>query len=94
MERLMKFEDFRKMYKDAFIELADPANALFDMDASVSRITTWQNMIRPYVSNDTGEDMEINDQPAYWGNHHEYRLMNKGSNNFFKVKTQVIENMK
>ena len=94
MERLMKFEDFRKMYKDAFIELADPANALFDMDASVSRITTWQNMIRPYISNDTGEDMEIYDQPAYWGNHHEYRLMDKGSNNFFRVKTQVIENMK
>ena len=94
MERLMKFEDFRKMYKDAFIELADPANALFDMDASVSRITTWQNMIRPYVSNDTGEDMEINDQPAHWGNHHEYRLMDKGSNNFFRVKTETINNMK
>ncbi|MBQ7020286.1 MAG: CotH kinase family protein [Bacteroidales bacterium] len=94
MERLMKFDDFRQMYRNAFLELADPANSLLHVDASVDRIKTWQNSISPYVSNDTGEDMEIADRPAYWGNHHEYRLMDKGSNNFFKVKAQSIQQMK
>ena len=94
MERLMKFDDFKEMYKNALMELADPANGLLDMDASVARIIQWQNLISPYVSNDTDEDMSIYDQPAYWGNHSEYRLMDKGNNNFFKVKTETIRNMK
>lgn len=95
MERLMQFEDFRKMYKDALLELIDPANSLFHIDASVSRIKAWQENISPYVSNDTGEDMTIYDQPAYWGTQHSYRLMDISSpDNFFKVKTQAIEAMK
>ena len=94
MERLMKFDDFRAMYRNALMELADPANGLLDMDASVARVKEWQNKISPYISNDTGEDMSIYDKPANWGNHGEYRLMDKGSNNFFKVKTETIRNMK
>ena len=94
MERLMRFEDFRQMYKDALMELTDPANALFHMDASVPRIQAWQNLILPYVSNDTGEDMTIKDKPASWGNHHEYRLMDTGNDNFFRVKTETVSKMK
>lgn len=94
MERMMKFDDFRQIYRDALKELVDPANALFHMDASVPRIKAWQQKISPYISNDTDEDMSVYDQPAHWGNHHEYRLMDTGSNNFFKVKTQTINNMK
>ena len=90
----MKFDDFRKMYKNALNELIDPANGLLDMNSSVSRVKQWQNRISPYISNDTGEDMSIYDQPASWGNHGEYRLMNTGSNNFFKVKTETIQKMK
>jgi hypothetical protein len=94
MQRLMKFDDFRQMYKNALQELVDPANSLFHMDASVPRIKAWQQKISPYVSNDTGEDMSIYDQPASWGNCGFYRLMDTGSNNFFKVKTETINNMK
>lgn len=93
MNRMMKFDDFREMYRNALIELTDPANSLFDMDASISRIKTWQERISPYVKNDTGEDMTIYDAPAYWGNHGEYRLTDTGSNNFFRVKKQTIEKM-
>ena len=82
------------MYKDALMELTDPANALFHMDASVPRIQAWQNQIEPYVSNDTGEDMSIKDKPASWGNHHEYRLMDTGNDNFFRVKTETVSKMK
>jgi hypothetical protein len=81
------------MYRNAFLELADPANDLFHMDASVPRIKAWQDKISPYVSNDTGEDMSIWDSPASWGNHGEYRLMDTGSNNWFRVKTEVINSM-
>ncbi len=94
MERLMKFEDFRKIYKDALLELVDPANNLFDMNSSVARIKAWQSRISPFVSNDTGEDMKIEDRPGGWGNHGEYRLMNTGGDNFFRVKEEAIRAMK
>jgi len=81
------------MYKDAFLELIEPENELFDMDASIARIRSWQEKIGPYVSNDTGEDMDIYDHPAHWSNRKEYRLMDPGSNNFFRVKADVIRNM-
>ena len=93
MERLMKFDDFKAIYRDALKELVDPANALFHEDASVPRIKAWQNAISPYISNDTGEDMSIYDAPASWGNCYFYRLMETGSNNFFRVKTETINNM-
>ena len=94
MERMMDYDDFRKMYKDALQELVDPKNGLFDMNSSVARIKAWQNMISPYVSNDTGEDMSIKDRPAGWGNHGEYRLTDTGSDNWFRVKTETINRMK
>jgi hypothetical protein len=82
------------MYREAFQELIDPANKLFDMETSIARITQWQDMIRPYVSNDTGEDMSIYDHPAHWSNRPQYRLMDPGANNFFRVKAEVLRNMK
>lgn len=94
MERLMRFSDFKLAYKNALLELTDPAKDLFDMESSVSRIKLWQQNIAPYISNDTGEDMKIEDKPASWGNHGEYRLMDTGSNNFFRVKTETIKKMK
>ena len=94
MERMMRFDDFKQIYRDALKELVDPANNLFHMDASVPRIKAWQEKISPYISNDTGEDMSIYDKPASWGNQSRYRLMDTGSNNFFKVKTETINKMK
>ena len=90
----MRFDDFKQMYRDAFKELADPSKDLFHMDASVPRIQAWTDRIAPYISNDTGEDMSFNDRPASWSNHGEYRLIDKGSNNWFRVKTDVINKLK
>lgn len=94
MERLMIFDEFRQIYKNALQELVDPANGLMDTDASIARIKAWQNKISPYVSNDTGKDMSIYDQAASWGNNQNYKLMTKGSNNYFEVKTQTINSMR
>ena len=94
MERLMKFDDFRKMYKDALRELVAEENALFHVDASIARIQAWQSKIREYVSNDTGEDMSISDAAASWGNNQNYKLLSNGGRNFFEVKAATVNAMK
>ena len=49
-------------------------------------------MIERYIDNDTGEDCEIKDRPASWGNHHEYRLWESTDSNinWFRVKAASI----
>lgn len=90
--RLLKFDDFRQIYKDALLELVDADKGLFYYTASIQRIEDWQDSIRDYVPNDTGEDCEIYDAPAPWGNKPDYRLLTTGNNNFFQVKAQTINN--
>ena len=66
-----------------------------DFDAATERIKAWQDKVRDYAYNDTGNGMEVIDRPASWGNHHEYRLLDPDPNvNFFKVKAETIRNMK
>ena len=92
IRRLLRFDDFRQIYKDALLELVDPDKALFYYTASIQRITDWQNSIKDFVENDTGEDCMIYDEPAPWGNMPNYRLLTEGPDNFFQVKTQTILN--
>jgi hypothetical protein len=94
MERLMRFDEFRQIYKNALQELVSEENGLFYVDASIQRIKAWQDKIAPYVSNDTGEDMDIYDQAPGWGNNQGYRLLTKGNNNFFQVKAETVNKMK
>ena len=86
----IEFDDFKAIYIGYLKELVDPNKNYFHFNASTARIKAWQDKIRQYVGNDTGEDTEISDVPAYWGNHPEYRLLEDGQNNFFRVKTNVI----
>ena len=37
--------------------------------------------------------MTIVDKPASWGNHAEYRIMDESGENFFKVKSLVVDKM-
>ena len=73
-------------------ELVSPSNDLLHIDASQARIRAWHAMIAPYVANDTGQDMEIKDEPASWGNHSEYRLLDN-NNNFFIRKRESINRL-
>ena len=93
MEKILQYDDFRLIYKNALKELVDSGNDLFQMTRSVKRIKLWQENISPFISNDTGEDMSIYDRPASWSTISTYRVMDTGSNNFFKVKTQTINAM-
>ncbi|MBQ7856593.1 MAG: CotH kinase family protein [Alistipes sp.] len=93
ISRLLKIDAYRKIYVDALKELCG-SNDYFAAEGSIARIRMWQDMIKEYIPNDTGEDMELKDVPASWGNHSEYRLFERGSNNFFDVKTSVVNALK
>jgi hypothetical protein len=63
----------------------------------MNRISAWQTRIAPYISNDTGEDMILNDVPASWGNCSFYRLLSgnnlggsNGDANYFSSRIQSI----
>ena len=89
--RLLQFEDWKALYVKYLKEAVAQGGGLMHYDDAVARIRRWQRIIAPYVSNDTGEDMELRDEPAGWGNHHEYRLLGGDFNtNFFRVKAATI----
>lgn len=88
--RILRFNDFKQKYITYLKELIDAPNALMDRASSQARIRSWQQRIEPYVNNDTGEDTAIEDKPASWGNHSEYRLLKNSSDNFFTVKAASI----
>lgn len=88
--RILKFNDFRAKYISYLKELVDSKNALMDRASSQARIRHWQQIVEPYVDNDTGEDTFIEDKPASWGNHDEYNLLKNNSDNFFTVKAASI----
>ena len=89
--KILQFEDYRKIYVEALNELCDPSKDLFYYEASHARIQGWHDMIEPYVDNDTEEDCQIEDRPAWWGNNHEYRILDINSPmNFFKIKASSI----
>lgn len=82
ISKILAIPVYRKVYINYLYDLTNPSNDYFHSDWSIPRIEEWQAMISPYVSNDTDEDMVINDYPAYWGNQSKYRL-NSLTNNFF-----------
>ncbi|MBO7544551.1 MAG: CotH kinase family protein [Bacteroidales bacterium] len=88
--KILSYPDFKAKYVAFLKEIAVSDGSPFLYGAAAARIRSWHNMINPYVSNDTGEDMSITDLPASWGNHSEYRLLIDGSNNYFRVKTATI----
>ena len=89
----MEFEEFRNIYRDELKRLVDPNYGLMNTSASTQRILNWQSKIKNHISNDTGEDMEIKDRPASWGNMGNYRLT-ESSNNYFDAKAKTINALK
>ncbi len=91
--RILKFNDFKAKYIAHLKELVTPGKALMDRTSSQARIRAWQNLIEPYVDNDTGEDTAIEDKPAPWGNHSEYNLLKNNNENFFNAKAASINSL-
>lgn len=89
VKKIISIPEFESLYKSYIKELVDSNNDYFYVDKSAARIFKWQNLIKDYISNDTGEDMEISDKPASWGNCSFYRLLGP-NNNFFMIRAANI----
>lgn len=77
--KILAIPQYQAMYKGYITSLTSIGNNYFHSIRSIPRIQGWQNKIAPYISNDTGEDMLIEDRPASWGNQPNYRLTSGNS---------------
>ncbi len=91
--RLLKISEYKKIYVDALKEICN-SQEYMEMTACINRIKGWHSMISPYISNDTGEDLVIRDIPASWSNYGHYRLLDSGSDNYFRVKAETISSIR
>ncbi len=91
VKKIIGIPEYKTLYIAYIKELCDSKNDLFHADKSITRIRNWQKKIQPYVANDTGEDMEIEDKPASWGNCGHYRLLDT-KNNYFTIRAANIPN--
>ena len=89
--KVLQIPEYKEIYRQHLLNLCAASSGLLYYDSSMTRIRQWHKLISPYIYNDTGEDCVIEDKPAYWGNHSEYRLLELGSNNYFQVKTSSIK---
>ncbi len=94
IKKVLSIPEFEARYKGYLQELAVGE---FAYASSKARIQAWHTMIRPYIVNDTGEDMVIEDKPASWGNYSKYRLLSggvgdgqSGETNFFLTKINSV----
>lgn len=89
IKKIIEIPEYKTMYVKYLHDLVKAENDYFHVDKSTPRIEAWQAMIGPYVTNDTGEDMVIDDFPAPWGNQPQYRL-NTETNNFFIFRSSNL----
>lgn len=89
VRKVLAIEKYKNFYLQFLKNMINPENDLFYVTKSKTRIRNWHKLIENNISNDTGEDMEIIDKPASWGNCGFYRLLDD-SNNFFVIKAASI----
>ncbi len=88
--KILSIPEYKTLYIKYLNDLVDKKYDLFYSAYSQQRILTWRAKIANFISNDTGEDMTIQDLPASWGNQARYRLLSNDQNNFFSVKANSI----
>ncbi len=93
ISKVLSVSEYREMYTRFLRELGAEGNRWFGYEASLGRITRWQDLFGPYLDNDTGEDTSLRDRPASWGNHPEYRVMQDGASNWFRVKAGILNSL-
>ena len=52
-----------------------------------------QDRIRDFLFNDTGESIVAEDLPADFSGNPEYRLLEDSDNNFFRIKSSVVNSL-
>ena len=89
ISKIISIDKYRHKYRQYLKEIAADGSD-FTYEKSIARISAWQNMIRPYLANVTGEDQTIRDLPASWSNNQWYRIMEDGQSNWFRIKCGVL----
>jgi hypothetical protein len=89
ISKILSIDEYRARYKEYLKAIAAP-DSEFSYERSIIRIREWQDLIRPYLANATGEDQVIQDLPASWSNNRWYRIMEDGSHNWFRIKCGVL----
>lgn len=89
VKKIITIDEYKTLYVGYIRELCNSNNNYFHVDKSIARINNWQSMIKKYVNNDTGEDTQILDEPASWGNCSFYRLLDS-ENNYFIIRAANI----
>lgn len=91
IKKILEFDDYAEMYKKALLELTYPENELLYYESSIKRIKDWNDRIRDFVANDTGQETKIEDTPVSWSTTMHYRLLDPADEvNFFKIKCASI----
>lgn len=85
ISKIISITEYRTKYVNYLKALNAASDDLFYVDKSAERIKNWQTLISNYITNDTGEDMELKDVPASWGNCGHYKLLGS-TDNFFSIR--------
>ena len=91
VKKILAIDEYKTLYVSYLNQLCSADRDLFYYTKSMDRIEKWHSMIRYFIPNDTGEDMEIKDVPAAWGNCPHYRLL-APDNNYFIIRAQHLPN--
>ena len=91
VKKILAIDEYKALYVSYLNQLCSADRDLFHYTKSMGRIEKWHSMIRYFIPNDTGEDMEIKDVPAAWGNCPHYRLL-APDNNYFIIRAQHLPN--
>ncbi len=89
IKKILSIPEYRTTYVNHLKLLANSSSDLFYVDKSIARIQKWHKLIENHISNDTEEDMSIQDIPASWANCPQYRLLSR-ENNFFEIRGRNI----
>ena len=85
------YEDTYKQYLKTIVTSPE----YMEPEAAIARVQAFQELVRDYVSNDTGTEMTISDQPRQDEGDIQYRLLTGGSegngnSNYFRTKAASI----
>lgn len=89
--RLLQYEEFKRIYQEALMELILPETYLFEPEVSSAIVSDLMYQASFHSSNDTGINKGTKDRTAAWSSHPEYRISATGDNNFFAVRSESIK---
>lgn len=97
IKKVFSIKEYADSYKDYLKELVTSKD-LMEPDAAMERMKGFQDLIKDYVENDTGEDMVVEDKSRIGESTIDYKLFSgddKGGDgsNYFRTKARVVQEM-